>query len=351
MTLEFYELGLVEYADGLALQAAFQNAQRSAGGPDVLLSLEHPSVITLGRGAQRSDVLASTAVLEARGIEVVETDRGGEATFHGPGQRVLYPLLKLTGKRQDVRWYVGALERVVIETLATFGLRARGIEGRRGVWVGGDDGRPPRKIAAVGVHLSRWMTRHGVALNVSTHLEDFNLIVPCGITDAGVTSIEVELGRPVPMREVDAVLARTFETVFECSLAPRPVAINTVSVYVVAPDGRVLSLRRVPQRGGFEQPITGHLNPGEGLTTAAARELLEETGFTDAPRPLGYQHAFAWPGGEAPTVARETAFVLRLPEARSPRLSAEHSGFEWITREEARRRFPHPGLRGGLRYL
>ena len=175
-----------------------------------MLLLEHPSVITLGAKTRhdRSNVLETPEALAAKGIALFETGRGGDVTFHGPGQLVGYPILDLKPDRCDVHRYVRDLETVLIDSVAEFGVEAGRISGLTGIWVGDD------KLAAIGVRISRWVTSHGFALNVSTDLTPFGLIVPCGITDKGVTSMQRVLGRPVSMDEVAEALARHFKRIF-----------------------------------------------------------------------------------------------------------------------------------------
>jgi lipoyl(octanoyl) transferase len=200
----------VPYAEALALQQALVEDRRAGRVGDVLLLLEHPHVITVGvRGdAGRSHLLAPPDVLAARGIEVHDTGRGGDITYHGPGQLVGYPILDLRPDRCDVHRYVRDLEDVLIRTASDFGIDAERIAGLTGVWVG------DRKLAAIGVRISRWITSHGFALNVSTDLDYFRLIVPCGIADRGVTSLAALLHRPVGRGEVEARLADRFRQVF-----------------------------------------------------------------------------------------------------------------------------------------
>jgi lipoyl(octanoyl) transferase len=199
--LTVQRLGRVAYRDALALQEELVE-QRTAGRiQDTLLLLEHePAVITLGRGAKEEHVLLSREALALQGIEVHETGRGGDVTYHGPGQLVAYPIVDLKPDRQDVRKYVAALEEVMIRIAASYGIRATRVAGLNGAWVDSELGN--NKLGAVGVRIRRWVTMHGLALNVSTALDAFDLIVPCGIRDRGVTSLERELGRAVAMDEV-----------------------------------------------------------------------------------------------------------------------------------------------------
>jgi lipoyl(octanoyl) transferase len=210
-TLEVRRLGVVGYDDGLALQRSLVEDRKAGRIEDVLLLLQHPAVITLGvkRDSGRANIVATDARLAELGIAVHETGRGGDVTYHGPGQIVGYPILDLRPDRCDVHRYVRDVEEVMIRACAAYGLTAGRIKGLTGAWVGAD------KIGAIGVRISRWITSHGFAFNVSTDLEHFGLIVPCGIADRGVTSLERATGTPVPMTEAEDVIVREFAAVFD----------------------------------------------------------------------------------------------------------------------------------------
>jgi lipoyl(octanoyl) transferase len=208
MLFHLEQLGLVDYAAALELQRE-RVAQRKAGTiPDTLLLLEHPHVYTLGRNARQENMLVSAEWLASRGARVFQTDRGGDVTYHGPGQLVGYPILDLTQHRRDISWYMRSLEEVFIRTARDYGVEAERLPGAAGVWVGND------KLAAMGVHLSRWVTSHGFALNVNTDLRYFEWIVPCGLHGKGVTSLAKLLGRAVEMEEVAARVVEHFGAVF-----------------------------------------------------------------------------------------------------------------------------------------
>ena len=209
--MEVRRLGVVPYEEGVELQRALVEERRAGLAPDLLLLLEHPHVITLGakRDAARSHLLASQDILNARGVAVHESGRGGDITYHGPGQLVGYPILDLKPDRCDVHKYVRDLEEVMIRAAGDFGIGAGRVPGLTGAWVGAD------KLGAIGVRISRWITSHGFALNVSTELDYFNLIVPCGITTGGVTSLEKIIGRSVSMAQAEAAIVRHFSQVFE----------------------------------------------------------------------------------------------------------------------------------------
>jgi len=194
------------------MQRALVEDRRAGRIDDTLLLLEHPHVLTLGvRGdGGRSHILATPEALAQRGIDVHETGRGGDITYHGPGQLVGYPILDLKPDRCDVHRYVRDLEEVLIRTAASYGVDAGRVDGLTGVWVGRD------KLAAIGVRIARWIASHGFALNVTTDLGYFDLIVPCGIPDRGVTSLARLLGRAVDLPEVEDRLVAHFSAVFGC---------------------------------------------------------------------------------------------------------------------------------------
>jgi lipoyl(octanoyl) transferase len=213
--MDVRRLGTIGYQEALDLQAQLVEDRKHGRIPDRLLLLEHPAVITLGVRARhdRAHVLASPEALAAQGVGLFEAGRGGDVTYHGPGQLVGYPIIDLKPDRCDVHRYVRDLEEVLIRAVATFGITASRVPGLTGIWVGND------KLAAIGVRISRWVTSHGFALNVSTDLSHFNLIVPCGIADRGVTSMERLLGRPVPMAEVETAVISAFRAVFAAAPA------------------------------------------------------------------------------------------------------------------------------------
>lgn len=207
--------GLVEYGEALAWQQQHAEAVRSIEASETLAVLQHPPVYTLGMRGGREHLLVAPELLERRGAAVVPTDRGGDITFHGPGQLVAYPILDLRRRGLGPASYVRMLEATLIETLAFFGIEAMRVPGRPGVWAEG------AKVAALGVRVRGGVSTHGIALNVSTDLDWFGLIVPCGISDAGVTSMERLLGKAPPHQEVEDAFVDAFATVFEGQL-PTP---------------------------------------------------------------------------------------------------------------------------------
>jgi lipoyl(octanoyl) transferase len=215
LPLEVRRLGRVSYADALALQQRLVEERKAGSVPDVLLLLEHPHVITLGvkTSSSQSNIVAPADVLEARGVAVHNAGRGGDVTYHGPGQLVGYPILDLKPDRCDVHAYVRDLEAVMIGVCADFGVAAGRIHRLSGTWVETQHG--PQKIGAIGVRISRWVTSHGFAFNVTTDLEFFRLIVPCGIAQHGVTSLEALLGRALPLDVVEDAVVTHFARVFD----------------------------------------------------------------------------------------------------------------------------------------
>ncbi len=213
--LEVRRLGVVPYPDGLELQRALVEERKAGRGRDTLLLLQHPHVITLGvkLESSRAHILATPELLEARGVDVRETGRGGDVTYHGPGQLVGYPILDLRPDRQDVHRYVRDLEEVMVRVCADYAVEARRVAGLTGAWV--ETPRGPEKVGAIGVRLSRWITSHGFAFNVNPDLDYFRLIVPCGIGDRGVTSLAALLGTPPSMDEVEEAFIGHFARVFD----------------------------------------------------------------------------------------------------------------------------------------
>ena len=209
-------LGRVAYGEALALQRALVEERKAGAVDEQLLLVEHPHVLTRGvRGdGGRSHIIGSPELLAARGVQIYEAGRGGDITYHGPGQIVCYPIVDLKPDRQDVHRYVRDIEEVLIRTAADYGIDAGRVDGLTGVWVGQE------KLAAIGVRIARWVTSHGFAFNVATDLEYFGLIVPCGIADRGVTSLERLLGRRVDRSDAEDHIVTHFCRVFEREVAP-----------------------------------------------------------------------------------------------------------------------------------
>jgi len=223
------DLGRIPYGEAVALQQRLVVARKNGTIPDLLLFCEHPHVITLGRNGKRENLHVSEDFLREKGVEFHHTNRGGDITYHGPGQVVAYPILDLNGIRRDVVWYVRQLEQSMIEATSTFGVRAFRVPGCTGVWVGenaGGDANVGRreKLASIGVHISRWVTSHGFAYNVSTDLRFFDLITPCGIAGCRATSLEKLLGTSVARGEAIARLCQGFSNAFGRELVPADIS-------------------------------------------------------------------------------------------------------------------------------
>lgn len=328
-------LHLVTYENGMTMQETLVKMRQAEQIDDQLLLLEHTPVITLGRGGKVENLLADQTILRRDGVRFYETTRGGDITYHGPGQLVGYPIIHLGEGNRDIRKYVTKVEEVLIRTLRDFGIDATRWEGNRGVWIGRE------KIAAIGVRISRWVTSHGFALNVEPDLEHFRLITPCGIQGTGVTSMSKQLGRTVTIDEVQPVIERHFAELFERELRPDPHDIDVVGVVLVDQHGRVLLLHRIAGPEPFWQPVTGRIQAGETAAAAASRELVEETGYRGETESLDLTHSFLIapefvPGSTRPLFAREQAFLARVDSVTDPRLDTEeHDDWGWFTFEEA----------------
>jgi len=332
---ELRDLALVTYENAMHLQQKLVSMRQRDEIPDQLLLLEHPPVITLGRGGDAANLLASPKELREQGVRFFETTRGGDITYHGPGQIVGYPIVHLGEGKRDVRRYVTKLEEVLIRTVAEYGITATRAEGKRGIWVGND------KIAAIGVRIARWVTSHGFALNVNTDLEHFRLITPCGIQGSGVTSIARETGRRVPPDEVRTLIARHFADVFDRHVVAVPESVRLIKVLIHDAE-RVLLLHRRPERGNFWQPITGSIEDGETPAETARREIIEETGHAAEPEDLDLEQSFMIESHyleslhPMPIIASEVTFAASLSAALEIRLDAdEHDDCGWFPFEEA----------------
>lgn len=203
-------LGVMPYKQAWDLQKSLVRQRQANEIPDTLLLLQHPPVVTIGRNGHRSNVLVSDDMLAGAGVELVHSDRGGDVTFHGPGQIMGYPILDLRRYKFDLRWYVRQLEEIMIRTAAHYDVKAEHQDGFVGTWVGND------KLGAIGCRVSRGVTSHGFAFNVSTDLEYFKIIVPCGICAKGVTSLQRLLGRDLPSESVEETIIQKFSEVFQC---------------------------------------------------------------------------------------------------------------------------------------
>ncbi|MFN8009963.1 MAG: lipoyl(octanoyl) transferase LipB [Holophagaceae bacterium] len=353
-------LGRVFYTAGLRMQRALAAWVAEPDRPDQLLLLEHNPVFTLGRNAVESDIHVSPAFCEAEGVEIARTDRGGEVTYHGPGQVVAYPICNLRGGREDLGRLVRGLEEAMIRAAAEFGVTAGRLKGAPGIWV--ETRRGLEKLGAIGLHLSRWITTHGLAFNVAPDLTHFRWITPCGFTDKGVCSLASLLGEGAPtMAEAQAALQRQLCGVL--ALEPAPVREPSRSVSALtwrrgASGPEILMMLRVPEHGAWWQSVTGMLEPGETPEAAAHREVKEETDLVGTLRPLPLQHSFwvdpsivRFPDPE-PRFNTETCFHMEVPPDAAVQLAPEeHVDFKWCGFEEAHALMKWEGSKGALRLL
>ncbi len=234
--LKIVRLGVMAYAEALELQRAAARARISGAIPqELLLFVEHPPVVTMGRTAKREHLTTSAELLAARGVELFEVERGGDVTYHGPGQLVGYPIVDLKRHKRDLHWYLRQVEEALIVAIGERGIVGERSAGYTGVWTRGLAGGPshaPRKITSIGVHARDWVTWHGFALNVTTELSYFDLIVPCGISGVDMTSMARELGDAVTMRDAEDAAARAFGTVFD--LEPVEAAVGSLDLGAAA---------------------------------------------------------------------------------------------------------------------
>jgi lipoyl(octanoyl) transferase len=336
--------GRVFYPAGLRLQKALAAHVAMEGNPDQLVLLEHDPVFTLGRNATPADIHVSDDFLAAQGVSVHRTDRGGEVTYHGPGQIVAYPICNLRGGREDVGRLVRGLEEAMIRTAAEYGVVADRLKGAPGIWV--DTPRGLEKLGAIGLHLSRWITTHGIAFNVAPNLAHFRWITPCGFTDKGVCSLASLLGDEAPTWEEAA--DRLQAHLIDClALELQPVREPSRSVSALtwrrgAHGPEVLMMLRVPEHGLWWQSVTGMMEAGETPEETAHRELREETGLTGTLRPLGLSHSFwvdpaivRFPDAE-PRFNTEVCFAMEVPADAQVQLEPqEHSEYRWCGLDEA----------------
>jgi lipoyl(octanoyl) transferase len=263
------DLGRIPYVRACELQRRLVEARKARAVPDILLLCEHNHVITLGRNGKREHLRASLHVLDQMNVEFLPTDRGGDITYHGPGQIVGYPILDLTEHRRDVRWYAWQLEETMIRATVDFGIAAERLEGMRGVWIDGSTG--PEKVGALGVHLSRWVTSHGFAFNVSTDLRFFDLIVPCGITDKRATSLEKALGRALDCDEVRPLLAAHFGDIFGRAMVS--ISSRQMEEVLLGSDASTALIPDAPML--CSPPLEGRFLPTAGKIAVAERELAK----------------------------------------------------------------------------
>jgi lipoyl(octanoyl) transferase len=353
-------LGKVLYAAGLRMQQAMAAHVQTPGQPDQVLILEHNPVFTLGRNASRADIHVTDDFLAQRGVEVHATDRGGQVTYHGPGQIVVYPICNLRNGREDVGRLVRGLEEAMIRTAADFGVRAERLEGFPGVWVQTERGL--EKLGALGLHLHRWITTHGIAFNVDPDLAHFRWITPCGITDKGVCSLKSLLGDAAPSwataaEHLERHLAEQLGFA-EQPLAPPSHSVSALTWRQGADGPELLVMLRRPHMGLWWSSVTGMLEPGETPEQAAHRELLEETGLRGTLGSLEFRHSF-WmdpailglPAGE-PRFNTEYCYQMEVAaDAQVDLAQDEHSEYRWCGFPEAHELMRWEGSKAALALL
>ncbi len=352
--------GMVLYPAGLRMQQALAREVGEKDLPDQLIILEHDPVFTLGRNATPADIHMSEDFLAAQGVSVHRTDRGGEVTYHGPGQIVAYPICNLRGGRQDVGRLVRGLEEAMIRTAADFGVVADRLPGAPGIWV--ETPRGPEKLGAIGLHLSRWISTHGIAFNVRPNLDHFRWITPCGFTDKGVCSLASLLGDGAPTWEEAADYLQG-HLIHYLALDLQPVLPPTRSVSaltwrrgVAGPE--ILMMLRVPEHGFWWQSVTGMMEPGETPEETAHRELQEETGLRGSLRSLDFAHTFwvdpailGFPEGE-PRFNTEICFAMEVSRDAEVVLAPdEHTEYLWCSLDEAHERMRWEGSKAALARL
>ena len=352
--------GRVLYPAGLRMQQALARQVGEDRLPDQLLILEHDAVFTLGRNATQADIHMSEDFLATQGVSVHRTDRGGEVTYHGPGQIVAYPICNLRGGREDVGRLVRGLEEAMIRTAADFGVVADRLPGAPGIWV--DTPRGLEKLGAIGLHLSRWISTHGIAFNVRPNLDHFRWITPCGFTDKGVCSLASLLGDDAPTwAEAADFLQGHLIHYLALDLQPAQPPTRSVSALtwrrgIAGPE--VLMMLRVPSHGFWWQSVTGMMEPGETPEETAHRELQEETGLRGSLHSLDFAHTFwvdpailGFPEGE-PRFNTEICFAMEVARDAEVVLAPdEHTEYLWCSLDEAHERMRWEGSKAALALL
>ncbi|MDR2698046.1 MAG: lipoyl(octanoyl) transferase LipB [Holophagales bacterium] len=357
---QFRHFGRVLYGAGLLMQRGLADYVRDGDCPDQILLLEHNPVFTLGRSATRSDVHVSDEFLTKNGVELHRTDRGGQVTYHGPGQIVVYPICNLRGGRQDVGRLVRGLEQAMINASKDFGVTADRLEGYPGIWVKTAHGL--EKLGAVGIHLKRWVSTHGIAFNIDPCMSHFQWITPCGITDKGVCSLRTLLGNECPTwNEVGTSLAFHLSEIL--ALNPVPVAEPSQSISVTVwrrgnSGLEILMLLRCLSEGRWWSNVTEMIEPGETPEIAAHREVLEETGLSGNLAAMDFQHSF-WLEpticgvcGDEPQFNTEICFHMEVPaDSQASLITNEHNEYRWCAPSEALKMMSRESSKAALNKL
>jgi len=339
---QFRHLGRVLYGAGLRMQRELADYVKDGDRPDQILLLEHNPVFTLGRSAVRSDIHVSDDFLTKNGVELHKIDRGGQVTYHGPGQIVVYPICNLHGGRQNVGGLVRGLEQAMIDTSKDFGVIANRLDGYPGIWV--DTARGLEKLGAVGIHLKRWVSTHGIAFNIDPCMSHFQWITPCGITDKGVCSLRTLLGNECPTwDEVGKCLARHLMEIL--AFDPLPVVEPSQSISVTVwrrgnSATEILTLLRRSSDGRWYSSITGMVGTDETPEIAAHREVLKETGLRGNLAAMDFQHSFLLEPticDDEPLFNTETCFQMEVSADSQVSLNTtEYGEYRWCTPGEAR---------------
>lgn len=340
---QIWNLGPVLYGAGLRMQQGLSRRVASNEWPDQILVLEHNPVFTLGRNATRADIHVNDGFLDGRGVEVHETDRGGQVTYHGPGQVVAYPLCNLQA-RKDLKRFVWGLEEAMILTAADFGVTAVRLDGFPGVWV--NTPRGWEKLGALGIHLKHWISTHGIAFNVRPELHHFQWITPCGITDKGVCSLYSLLGDAAPTWDQAAGrLSLHMATCLCLNSQPNQPISRSISALTYRKGEKgleILMMLRQPDQGLWWSSVTGMIEAGESPLEAAKRELKEETGLEGRFGDFNFEHSF-WLDPEIielskgePHFNREHCFYVEVDAHSEVQLNREeHSDYRWCGFDEA----------------
>ncbi len=352
-----HDLGRVNYSAGERIQELLKQDVQSKGRQHIV-ALEHNPVFTLGKNADRNNLLWTEEELTSRRIQLFETSRGGDITYHGPGQIVIYPILNLNKIATNLGNFVRGLEESMIRTNANYGIDSQQIKGDSGVWV--KNGDSFLKIGAIGLHVSNWISTHGIAYNVNPDLNHYMGMNPCGFQDRGVASLASLLPNKIPdLGEVKSLLIKEICSHFQLSVQQATAPTRSVSVIVfrnVGNDIEILMIKRVPEDGGWWQSVTGMIDEGETEAQAGLREVLEETGLTGDLIDLNYQHTFIIPKDRLDYpffFNREYCFALRVHNSYQQVIlaPAEHESHEWASIAKAKNLTPWDGMRIAIDHL